>query len=60
MATVFLTQDIRKEILNSIKEFENLIQKEIVISWDLRKHDKIILYTNKIIELKQALTDGFI
>ena len=53
-----VTTEIRKEIETSINEFEKLIKKEMNFSVDLRKHDKIILYTNKIIELQKALIDG--
>jgi ribosome-associated translation inhibitor RaiA len=56
--TIQVTTEIRKEIENSINEFDRLIKKEMSFSVDLRKHDKIVLYTNKIVELQKALTDG--
>ena len=55
-----LTQELRNEVLKSIQQFDNLIKKEMLIDADLRKHDKVIIYTNKIIELNQSLVNGFI
>lgn len=55
-----VTPELRNEILTSINSFDQLLQKEISFSVDLRKHNKIILYTNKIIELQQSLIKGWI
>lgn len=55
-----VTTELRKEIEKSIIEFDVLIRREMAFSVDLRKHDQIILYTNKIIELQKALIDGIL
>ena len=57
---VEVTKEIRKEIKTSINEFNRLINKEMSFSLDLRKQDKIVLYTNKVIELENALTNGIL
>ena len=58
MTTITLTTEIRREIEQSINEFDKLIKKEMAFSVDLRSHDKIILYTNKIVELQKFLISG--
>ena len=45
---------------NSIKQFDELIKKEMLFDVDLRKHENIIKYTKRIIELNQFLLQGWI
>ncbi len=60
MMTIELTTEIRKEIKDSINTFDNLIKKEMSFPVVLRNHEKVVLYTNKIIELQKALREGVI
>lgn len=55
-----LTDQHRVEINNSIKQFDELIKKEMLFDVDLRKHENIIKYTKRIIELNQFLLQGWI
>lgn len=58
MTTINITTEIRKEIQSSILEFDRLIQKELSFSSDLRKHDKVELYSKEIIRLQNCLESG--
>lgn len=60
MEAIILTPSIVEEIKKSIQDFDALISKEMAFSADLRNHKKIIIYTQKIIELQQALVNGYI
>ena len=55
-----LTDQHRVEINNSIKQFDELIKKEMLFDVDLRKYENIIKYTKRIIELNQFLLQGWI
>ena len=55
-----LTDQHRVEINNSIKQFDELIKKEMLFDVDLRKHENIIKNTKRIIELNQFLLQGWI
>jgi hypothetical protein len=57
---IILTEELRKEILQSINYFDNQLKKEMVFSADLRKHERIITYTKKIAELQNSLVLGWI
>ena len=58
MTTIKITPEIKIEVLNSINQFNNLIQKEMSFSEDLRKVEKIKLYEAKVLELNQSLING--
>ena len=58
--TFKVTPEIKKEIEQSISELDNLIKREMAISVDLRKHDKIMNYTSQIINLQKALNSGIL
>lgn len=60
MKEIKLTSEIRKEIKQSIKEFDLMIKKEMTFPVHLRKNDKVVIYTNKIIELQKALINNVI
>ena len=60
MITLKVTPEIKIDIENSIAQFDKLIKKEMSFSVDLRKNDKILLYTNKIIELQKAIENGIL
>lgn len=55
-----VTNEIAKEIKESINCFKSIIEKEMSFSSDLRKNDKIELYSNKIAELEKSLELGWI
>jgi len=56
---IILTEELKIEVLQSINYFDNEIKKEMNFSVDLRKNEKIIKYTNKIIELQSYLNKGW-
>lgn len=60
MKTIAITNEIKNEILKSIEQFNKLIKKENNFSYDLRKHDKVALWSNKVKELEQALINGYL
>jgi len=60
MITIKITAEIKKEIKTSILSFNNQISKEMNFSEDLRKNDKIQLWSNKVKELTQSLENGYI
>lgn len=60
MTTITITPEIKVEIENSIKEFKALIKRESLISEDLRYKSKIELWNNKVIELENALVNGYL
>jgi len=60
MTTITITPQIKIEIENSINQFKKQIAKEMAISEDLRHHDKIQLWSSKIVELQKALINGVI
>lgn len=57
---IAITPKIKLEIENSIKEFKRLIERESKISEDLRYHNKIEFWNNKIIELQNAIVSGIL
>jgi hypothetical protein len=57
---IAVTPEIKLEIENSIKEFKILIERESKISEDLRYHNKIESWNNKIIELQNAIVSGIL
>ena len=57
---IAVTPEIKLEIENSIKEFKRLIERESKISEDLRYHNKIESWNNKIIELQNAIVSGIL
>ena len=60
MTTITLTEEIRKEIKDSINYYNGRLNYELNFSEDLRKNDKIDLYKKEIIRLESALIKGVI
>ena len=58
--TIAITTEIKREINESILSFKKLLSKEMSFSEDLRKKDKVEIYTNRIAELTQSLENGYI
>jgi hypothetical protein len=60
MNTIAITSDVKREIELSIRKYQSLIEKELTISDDLRYHNKIELWSMKIVEFQKALISGVI